>query len=202
MAARAQRGEPNVSPRIRAGSSGSLHQSPREFDLNPAVPPIDWFAVLALVASVTVMIYLLQRSLRGMNQQDWILLRQARARGIDLKRAQSVNFVVFAATAETAAEIGQQMAGEGYCVSTRQAQIQFARSRAKPGAPQDGWLVTGNRTLTLEPQALNAARKLLTAMALERKALYLGWQLADLAPQLAADSPRAQSRAAEPGQPQ
>lgn len=149
--------------------------------MNAEIPPIDWFALLIITASALVMFYLARRAMRGMNQQDWILLRKARATGKDLKVPQAVTFVVFAATEEAAAEIGQKMRADGYEIATKQAQIQFARNRNKPGTPQDGWLVSGTRSVTIVPETLTGVRKALNELAAEYKALYLGWQLAEAA---------------------
>jgi hypothetical protein len=154
--------------------------------VNPETPPIDWFPVLMLALTAVVMVYLVRRSMRGMSQQDWILLRQARSRGLDLRQPQSVDFIVFAATEEAAADLAGRMRSDGFETSIKQAQIQYARSKAKPGTPQDGWLITGNRSVQLAPQTLTDTRKLLTAMSAEKKALYLGWQLAE--PKAAAET--------------
>jgi len=147
---------------------------------------IDWLALAAITATTLVMLLLARRLMRGMNQQDWILLRQARASGIDISRPQSVGFVVFAATIETANELAALMATEGYeTTSIKQAQIQYARNRNKPGAPQDGWLVTGTRVTRLIPEELAKSRKFLNEIALERKAAYFGWQVSVANPQTA-----------------
>jgi hypothetical protein len=146
--------------------------------VNAEAAPIEWFPLLVIAASAMVMVFLARRAMRGMNQQDWILLRQARARGIDLSQPQPVSFVVFAATEAVGSELAETMRREGYETAMKQAQIQFARNRRKPGAPQDGWLVSGTRSVLLAPETLKDIRKTLTALAAERKALYLGWQLA------------------------
>lgn len=147
--------------------------------MNPEPSSIDWLPLLLLALAAVIMVYLVRRSMRGMGQQDWILLRQARSRGLDLNQPQSVNFIVFAATEETAADLAGRMRSDGFETSIKQAQIQYARSKAKTSTPQDGWLVTGNRTVQLAPQMLIETRKQLTAMSAERKALYLGWQIAE-----------------------
>ena len=149
--------------------------------MNLEIPSIEWMPLLVIAASAAVMIFLARRALRGMNQQDWILLRKCRAMGVDLKRPHVVTFVIFAANEQTAAEVAQRMHGEGYVTATKVAQIQFARNRRKPGAPQDGWLVSGTRSVDVAPETLIGIRKTLNAMATEYKALYLGWQLADSA---------------------
>ena len=147
--------------------------------MTPEAAPIDWFPLLIIIASGLVMLFLARRAMRGMNQQDWILLRKARSTGADLQQPQSVAFVVFAATEEVGAQIAAKMQAEGYETAMKQAQIQFARNRNKPGAPQDGWLVSGTRSVLLVPETLKETRKKLNEMATEHKALYLGWQLAD-----------------------
>ena len=138
--------------------------------------PIDWLPLLLIAASALVMVFLVHRAKRGMNQQDWLLLRQARSRGMDVRQPQRIAFVVFAANEETAAALAEEMRREGYETSIKEAQIQFARNRRKPGTPQEGWLVSGVRVVQLVPETLIAVRKRLTEMATERKALYLGWQ--------------------------
>jgi Regulator of ribonuclease activity B len=147
--------------------------------LNLQTSPIEWLPLLLLGASALVMVFLLRRAMRGMNQQDWILLRKARSRGIDVRQPQAVDFVVFAATEQTATELADKMRGDSFETSIKQAQIQYARNRNKPSAPQDGWLVSGRRTVLLVPETLIGIRKTLTEMSLERKAVYLGWQLSD-----------------------
>ena len=157
--------------------------------MDPATNAIDWFPLLLIGASALVMLFLVRRAMRGMNQQDWILLRQARARGLDMRVPQPVTFVVFAATEPTAAELAARMQRDGYEIATKEAQIQFARNRKKPGAPQDGWLVSATRSVMLVPQTLTETRKMLNELAAEHKALYLGWQVADAAEPLKARTP-------------
>ena len=149
--------------------------------MNVETPAIEWFPLLVIAASALVMVFLARRAMRWMNRQDWILLRQARSRGLDLRVPQSVSFMVFAATEETGAQLAGNMQAQGYQTAMKQAQIQFARNRNKPGAPQDGWIVSGTRSMLLAPETLKEVRKTLTEMAAERKALYLGWQLAEAA---------------------
>lgn len=161
--------------------------------------PVDWFALLIIAASALMMLFLARRAMRGLNQQDWILLRKARATGIDLKLPQSVSFMVFAATEAVGAELAEKMRREGFAIAAKPGQIQFARNRSKPGTPQDGWLVSGTRTLVIVPEALSAIRKTLTDMAIEHKALYLGWQLAQTVPALNTEAePFAGSRTDNP----
>lgn len=174
--------------------------------MNPETAPIDWFPLLVIIASGLVMAFLARRAMRGMNQQDWLLLRQARSRGLDLRLPQSVSFIVFAASEEAGTQLAGTMQAQGYQTAMKQAQIQFARKRNKPGAPQDGWLVSGTRSVLLAPETLKEIRKTLTDMAAERKALYLGWQLADGAAPLnataqAAGEPERTAQASERAQP-
>jgi hypothetical protein len=133
--------------------------------------------LLVIAATVGVMFVLVRRLMKGMNQQDWILLRQARSRGVDLAQPQAVDFVVFAATQETADEISQLMQRDGFATSMSVAQIQYARNKKKPGEPQDGWLIKGTRTTRLVPEELTRIRAFLNEIALARKAAYLGWQV-------------------------
>jgi len=145
--------------------------------LEPTAAPVDWTALLVIAATAGVMIYLLRRMMRGMNQQDWILLRQAKACGIDIAQPQAVDFVVFAATHETAEELSELMRQDGFETSVTVAQIQYARKRKKPGEAQEGWLVKGTRTTRLVPEELIRTRNFLNEIALARKAAYLGWQI-------------------------
>lgn len=133
--------------------------------------------LLVVAATAGVMFVLARRLMKGMNQQDWILLRQARSRGVDLTQPQAVDFVVFAATHETAEEISNLMRQDGFETSLTVAQIQYARNKKKPGAPQDGWLIKGTRTTHLVPDELTRIRGFLNEIALARKAAYLGWQI-------------------------
>jgi hypothetical protein len=137
---------------------------------------IDWMTLLAIAGTATVTIFLLRRLMHGMNQQDWILLRQTRSRGIDIKKPQSVDFVVFAATQETADELARLMREAQFETSMTVAQIAYARKN-KAGEAQDGWLVKGTRELLLTPEELIRQRKFLTEIAEARKAAYLGWQV-------------------------
>lgn len=150
---------------------------------------IDWLPLLAIAGTTAVMFILARRLMRGMNQQDWILLRQARRNGIDINREQNVSFVVFAATHETASELLELMQKDGFDASIKPAQIQYARNKRNPGQAQEGWLVTGQRKTRLVPEELSRIRKSLDDIALERKAAYLGWQvsLQAVQPQQAAD---------------
>jgi len=134
-------------------------------------------ALLAVAGGTLVMFLLARRLMRGMNQQDWILLRQARSRGVDISRPHSIAFVVFAATHETATELSDVMRQDGFETRIKEAQIQYARNKKKPGAPQGGWLITGTRTIMLVPEELARTRKFLNEIALARQAAYLGWQI-------------------------
>jgi hypothetical protein len=161
---------------------------------------IEWFPILIIAASAMVMLFLARRAMRGMNQQDWILLRKARSTGVDMKQPQAVTFVVFTATEATAAEVAQRMRDDGYAIATKQAQIQFARNRNKPGTPQNGWLVSGTRSVTIVPETLIGIRKTLNELAAEYKALYLGWQLADAAAPLTTPAKPVQATTPAQGQ--
>lgn len=145
--------------------------------MNPDATTVEWLPLLIVALSAAVMLLLARRLMRGMNQQDWILLRQARARGIDVSRPQAVDFVVFAATEETAAELAELMRNEGFETSITVAQIQYARNRKKPGEAQEGWLIKGTRLIALTPQELTRQRQFLNEIALARKAAYFGWQI-------------------------
>ena len=145
--------------------------------MNTAPPPIDWMALLVIALSAAVMVYLLRRLMRGMNQQDFILLRQARARGINPAEPQSVDFVLFVASVEAADSVSEELRKEGYATSMKEAQIQYARNRAKPGAPQAGYLVTAKRTVTLYPAELAKLRARFNELAAAQKGIYCGWQV-------------------------
>ena len=146
--------------------------------VTPAAPPIDWMALLVIAVSAAVMIYLFRRLTRGMNQQDWILLRQARARGVNPAQPQNVDFVLFLANLETANIVSDELRKEGFAMSMKQAQIQYARSRAKPGDPQEGYLVTARSTLALYPAELAKLRTRFNELAGAQKGIYCGWQIA------------------------
>jgi hypothetical protein len=137
----------------------------------------EWLTLLAIAASAGVMFLLVRRLMRGMNQQDFILLRQAKSRGIDIAQPQSVDFIVFAATRETADELAGLMRDDGFETSMTVAQIAYARNKKKPGEPQDGWLVKGTRATALTPENLKRHRDFLNEIALARQAAYLGWQV-------------------------
>lgn len=123
------------------------------------------------------MYFLVRRLMRGMNQQDFILLRQAKQRGIDIRQPQRVDFIVFAATMQTAEELAQLMRDDGFETSMTAAQVSYARNKKKPGEAQDGMLLKGTRTVALTPENLKRQREFLDGIALPRKAAYFGWQI-------------------------
>lgn len=145
--------------------------------MNTAAPPIDWMALLIIGLSAAVMIYLFRRLTRGMNQQDWILLRQVRARGINPAEPQSVDFVLFVASEEAANVVSDELRKDGFTTTMKQAQIQYARTRAKPGSPQEGYLVTAQRTLALYPADLTKLRMRFNEIAGAQQGIYCGWQI-------------------------
>jgi hypothetical protein len=149
-----------------------------EIDVNAAGPPIDWMMLLAVAASGGVMVFLFRRMMRGMNQQDWILLRHARARGIDPAVPQRIDFVLFFARAEAADSAIAQLATESYEASRKLAHIQYARNRRKPGTPQEGYLVTGRKMITLRPADLIKVRSRMNELAAAHEGIYCGWQVA------------------------
>lgn len=137
----------------------------------------EWLTFLAVVGSAAVMLLLARRVMRGMNQQDFILLRQTRQRGIDITQPQRVDFVVFAATRDTADELAQLMRDDGFETSMTPAQVAYARKKKEPGEAQDGMLIKGTRTVTLTPENLKRQREFLDGIAIPRKAAYFGWQV-------------------------
>lgn len=136
-----------------------------------------WLTFLAVACGAVVMLLLARRLMRGMNQQDFILLRQTRQRGIDVTQPQRVDFVVFAATLDTAEELAQLMRDDGFETSMTPAQVAYARNKKKPGDAQDGMLIKGTRTLALTPENLKRQREFLDGIALPRQAAYFGWQV-------------------------
>ena len=137
----------------------------------------EWLTLLLVVASAAVMVFLLRRMMRGMHQQDFILLRQTKSKGIDIRQPQKVDFIVFAATQETADELAGLMRDDGFETSTSVAQIAYAKNKSKPGQVQDGLLIKGARTIALTPENLKRQREFLTRIATERNAAYFGWQV-------------------------
>lgn len=142
-----------------------------------ATAQTEWLTLLAVAGSVGVMFLLARRLMRGMNQQDFLLLRQTKQRGIDIRQPQRVDFVVFAATKETADELSALMRDDGFETSMTEAQIAYARNKNKPGEAQAGWLVKGTRTVVLTPENLKRHREFLDRIAVERQAAYFGWQV-------------------------
>ena len=134
--------------------------------------------LLVIAASAAVMIYLLRRLTRGVHQQDWILLRQARARGVNMTQPQNVDFVLFLASQEAANVVAEELRKDGFATSMKEASIQYARSRGRPGEPQSGYLVTAKRTLALYPAELAKLRTRLNELALAQRGIYCGWQVA------------------------
>ena len=151
--------------------------------MNLTVPTIDWMAVLAVAASAAVMVFLLRRMMRGMNQQDWILLRQARTRGIKLTDPQSVDFILFLPSEDVSVTVAAELRNEGFESSAKFAEIQYVRGKKKPGAAQPGYVVTATRTIALEPAELIKMRARFNEIAKARRGVYCGWQIASRAPQ-------------------
>ncbi len=137
----------------------------------------DWLTLLLVIASAAVMLFLLRKMMRGMHQQDFILLRQTKSKGIDIRQPQIVDFIVFAATQETADELASLMRDDGFETRMSVAQIAYAKNKSKPGQAQDGLLIKGTRTIELTPENLTRQREFLTRIATERKAAYFGWQI-------------------------
>ena len=123
-------------------------------------------SLLVIAITAAAMIYLVRRLMRGMNQQDWILLRHARARGIDPAQPQNVDFVLFLASVEAANLVSDELRKDGFETSMKLAQLQYARNRANPGEPQEGYLVTAKRRLLLYPAELAKLRSVTTVLAL------------------------------------
>jgi hypothetical protein len=137
----------------------------------------EWLTFLVLIAGVAVMFFLVRRLTRGMNQQDFILMRQAKAKGIDISQPQQVDFIVFAATQETADELAQLMRDDGFETHMTVAQVAYARNKSKPSEAQEGLIIKGTRTLALTPENLKRQRTFLTEIATKHKAAYFGWQI-------------------------
>jgi len=146
--------------------------------VNPSALTIDWMQLLAVAASAGVMIFLLRRMLRGMNQQDWILLRQARSRGTKLNEPQSVDFVLFLPNEASATAVASELRNEGFVTNARIAQIQYARGKKKPSDAQQGYLVTATRTVALVPAELIKLRARFNEVVAAQKGIYCGWQVA------------------------
>jgi len=142
-----------------------------------ALTQTEWLTFLAVAGSAAVMWLLLRRLMRGMNQQDFILLRQTKQRGIDVRQPQRVDFIVFAATTQTAEELAQLMRDDGFETTMKPAQVAYARNRKKPGEAQEGMLIQGTRALVLSPENLKRQREFLNGIALPRQAAYFGWQV-------------------------
>ena len=133
--------------------------------------------LFVIAVSAAVMIYLFRRLMRGMNQQDFILLRQARGRGINPNEPQNVDFVLFLASQEAADIVSDELRKDGFETSMKQARIQYARNRSKPGEAQDGFLVTANRTVKLYPAELAGLRTRFNELAGAQNGIYCGWQI-------------------------
>lgn len=144
----------------------------------------EWLTLVLVIASAAVMLFLARKLMRGMHQQDFILLRQTKSKGIDIRVPQTVDFIVFAATQETADELARLMNDDGFATSMSVAQIAYARNKSKPGQPQDGLLIKGTRTVALTPENLKRHREFLTRIATEHKAAYFGWQVGFAADQV------------------
>jgi hypothetical protein len=145
--------------------------------LEAAVPPIDWLSLVIIALSAAVMIYLFRRFTHSMNQQDWILLRQARSRGINPAEPQSVEFVLFLANESASDLVCDVLVKEGFTCSRKQAQIQYARDRKRPSEAQDGFLVSARKIVKLYPSELAKYRAQLNDIATAQQGIYCGWQV-------------------------
>lgn len=112
-----------------------------------------------------------------MNQQDWILLRQVRARGIDIMSPQPVTFILFTNSSEVASELVAKLRQDAYESSVKEANIQYARNKKKPGEAQGGWLINATQVIRLVPGELAQKRQALNDLANAPRAVYLGWQV-------------------------
>jgi hypothetical protein len=135
-------------------------------------------ALLAVAASAGVMIFLLRRMMRGMHQQDWILLRQARTRGTIISEPQSVDFILFLPSEASAAAVAAELGRDGFETSMKLAQIQYARGQKKRGEAQQGYLVTATRKVALVPAELIKLRARFSEVTAVQKGIYCGWQIA------------------------
>jgi len=149
----------------------------------------EWLALAAIAGTTLVMFFLARRLMRGMNQQDWILLRQARQRGIDITQPQSVGFVLFTNNWPVANELVEKLRQDGYETGIKEAQIQYARDKKKSDKSHDGVLITATKMVLLTPEVLKQQRQALNDLADAPRAVYLGWQVSGTSPVAAAPPP-------------
>jgi len=154
--------------------------------LDTSVLTTEWLALFAIAGTTLVMFFLARRLMRGMNQQDWILLRQARQRGIDITQPQPVAFVLFTNNWPVANELAEKLKQDGYETAIKEAQIQYARDKKKSDKAQGGLLITATRMFLLAPEELKQQRQAMNDLADAPRAIYLGWQVGAASPLTAA----------------
>lgn len=155
-------------------------------DLTPQ--PIDWKALLAIAATMLVTFFLLRRLvLGGRHPQDWLMFRRLRNQGFDLAKPHAVGFVTFVDSETRGNELADRFRRDGFECTVACGQIQFQRSKRKPGAPQDGWVITSTRTMPIDMDEIARLREYFTTTAKGEQGLYLGWQVNPLQTARAAD---------------
>jgi len=139
--------------------------------------PIDWPALAALAITILITGLLLQRFLAKRHIQDRLMLRRLRVAGVKFDEPQNVGFIVFVKTHAQADSIAERFRADGFDPTIAVGQIQFTRGQDKKTGPQDGWLVTLNRSMTIDPAEITRLRPVITEAAEGQAGLYLGWQV-------------------------
>jgi hypothetical protein len=139
--------------------------------------PIDWPALAALAITILITGFLLRRFLGKRHIQDRLMLRRLRVAGVKFDEPQNVGFIVFVKTEAQAGKIAERFRTDGFEPTIATGQIQFTRGQDKNAGPQNGWLVTLNRSMTIDPEEITRLRPLITEAAEGQAGLYLGWQV-------------------------
>jgi len=139
--------------------------------------PIDWPALAALLITLVVTGILLRRFLGKRHVQDRLMLRRLRAAGIPFDQPQPVGFILFVKTEAQASALAERFRAEGFEPTMKTGQIQFTHGSSEAKKPQDGWLVTIGRNMTIVPEEIDRLRAVMTGAAEEHSGLYLGWQV-------------------------
>lgn len=139
--------------------------------------PIDWPALAALVITISITGFLLKRFLGKRHIQDRLMLRRLRVAGVKFDEPQPVGFIVFVKTEAQAGRIAERFRADGFDPTIAAGQIQFTRGQDRKTGPQDGWLVTLNRRMTIDPEEISRLRPIITEAAEGQAGLYLGWQV-------------------------
>ena len=145
--------------------------------MEASAQPIDWTALLAVAATLAVMVFLLRRHLSGGHVQDRLMLRRLHSQRVNFADPHRLSFLTFFGSEARGNALADRYRAEGFDASVARGQIQMARNRNKPEPPRDGWLLTATKTMPIDAAELGKLREFFTESAKSGEGLYLGWQV-------------------------